>query len=78
MSIDIHIITTVLPNGTIEITAPELRPGMTANIVITLEDDRVTKRSALDILAEMPGHRLFQTAAEVDAYLHGEREAWDQ
>ena len=78
MSIDIHITTKVLPNGTIEITAPELRPGMTATIVITLENEKMTKRSALDILAEMPDHRLFQTSEEVDAYLHEEREAWDQ
>lgn len=74
----IHITTKVSPNGTIEITAPELRPGMIATIVITIDEDQPTKRSALDILAEMPGHRLFQTGNEVDAHLREEREAWDQ
>jgi hypothetical protein len=35
------------------------------------------KRSALDILRESPGHRIFKTAADVDTYLKEERDAWD-
>jgi len=78
MTTAIHITTTVSPDGKIEITAPELRPGMKANVTITIEDEQPQKRSALDILAEMPGHQLFQTAEEVDEYIRTEREAWDQ
>jgi len=43
-------------------------------IMCTLE---TVKRSALDILRETPGRRIFHTAAEVDAYLSEERNAWD-
>lgn len=35
------------------------------------------RRSAVEILNETPGHRLFKTAAEVDIYLAQERAAWD-
>jgi hypothetical protein len=51
---------------------------MTADIIITIREDPPAKRSALDILAEMPGHLLFHTSDEVDAHLREEREAWDQ
>jgi hypothetical protein len=78
MSTAIHITTTVSTDGKIEISAPELRSGMTANITIVIDDEQAPKRSALDILAELPGHRLFQTAEEVDAYIHEERDAWDR
>jgi hypothetical protein len=46
--------------------------------VVLLAADEVPspRRSALDILAQAPGHRLFHTAAEVDAHLRAERDAW--
>ena len=34
--------------------------------------------SALDVLAASPGHRAFQSAAEVAAYLAEERNSWDR
>ncbi len=34
--------------------------------------------SILEIINEMPGGRLLKTAAEVDAYLREERDAWDR
>jgi hypothetical protein len=36
-----------------------------------------TTRSALDILAQAPKQRLFQTADEVDQYIRAERDQWD-
>lgn len=39
---------------------------------------KIVWRSAVDILAEAPGHRLFKTVAEVDDYLRKERDAWDR
>jgi len=33
--------------------------------------------SALDILAEAPGQRLFKTVAEVEAYIDEERNSWE-
>jgi hypothetical protein len=29
------------------------------------------------VLAAAPGHLMFQTAADVDAYLRAERDAWE-
>lgn len=49
--------------------------------VILLSDDgaeqRPSSNSALDIIAQTPGHRLFQTADEVDHHLLLERDQWD-
>ena len=33
--------------------------------------------TAVDILAEAPGQCLFKTAADVEAHLRDEREAWE-
>jgi len=74
----IQIKTTILPGGRIEISAPELVPGQQAQVFVIVEEARVEKRSAVDILAEAPGHRLFKTAEEVDAYIREERDSWDR
>jgi hypothetical protein len=43
------------------------------------EAETETKRqSALDILDELPGGRIFKTADEVDAYLREERDSWER
>ena len=36
------------------------------------------RRSVVDVLAEVPGQRLFKTAEEVDAYIKEERDGWDR
>ena len=36
------------------------------------------QRSAVDILDEAPGQRLFKTAADVNAYLKDERASWER
>lgn len=67
------------PDGKIEITAPELSPGQ--RVTVTIEPERVeteAKRHAIDILNEMPGHQLFKTVEEVDAYIREERDSWDR
>ncbi len=70
---------TVSPDGTIEIAVPELQPGQRVSITIEPAEALETpKRHAADILAEMPGHRLFKTAEEVDAYINEERDSWDR
>jgi len=74
----LHLKTTVLPGGKIEIADQILPPGEVVDVIILLPPVPETiRRSAVDILAEAPGHRLFKTAAEVDDYLRKEREAWD-
>ena len=70
--------TTVLPGGRIELTAPDLKPGQAVEVTIRCADDETPKRSALDILAEASGRRIFNSAAEVDTYIRAERDAWDR
>ena len=36
-----------------------------------------SKRSAIELLEEMPSAQLFETVAEADEYLRQERESWD-
>ena len=73
----IHITTTVLPGGRIEIVDMKLPVGESVNIVV-LRSTRAEQRSALDILKEAPGQRLFKTAEEVESYLKNERTSWDR
>lgn len=67
------------PDGKIEITAPELTPGQ--RVTVTIQPEQIeapTKRRAIDILKEAPGHLEFKTAEEVDAYIREERDSWDR
>jgi hypothetical protein len=75
----LHLKTTVLPGGKIEIVDQELPAGESVDVIVLLSASPVSvRRSAIDILAEAPGQRLFKTAADVDAYLQHEREAGDR
>ena len=67
----------VLPGGKVEITSPELEAGQRVNVIVAPYAP-VHRRSAVDILAECPGQRLFKTAEEVDYYIKGERASWDR
>ncbi len=69
--------TTVLPGGRVEIVSPELQEGLTVDVVVRFDSPKA-RRSAVDILAEAPGQRLFKTAREVDDYIRQERAAWDR
>jgi hypothetical protein len=78
MATHVRVKTVVLPGGKIEISNPELIPGKRATVVVMVEDNEpVEQRHVIDILKELPGHRLFQNAEEVDAYMHGERDSWE-
>jgi hypothetical protein len=75
----LRVKTRVLPGGRIEIAATELEPGAAVELIILLpETVGKVQRSALEILADLPGQRAFTTAAEVAAYLREERDAWDR
>ncbi len=79
MTTAVHIKTTILPGGKIEISAPELPPGKRANVFVVIEEEeQVERRHVLDMISTFPGHRLFQTAEEVDAYIREERESWER
>jgi hypothetical protein len=75
----LHLKTTVLPGGKIEIVYQELPAGESVEVIVLLSvSPSSVRRSAVDILAEAPGQRLFKTAADVEAYLQHEREAWER
>ena len=74
----IKITTTVQQDGKVEVSSPELKPGDVVEvIVLTSVKDEKGRKSALDILAEAPGHRIFKSAENVDAYIREERDSWD-
>ncbi len=74
---ELHLKTTVLPGGKIEIVDQDLREGETVDVVVT-PSAPTPRRSALDILAEAPGRRLFKTADEADSYIQSERKSWER
>jgi hypothetical protein len=73
---------TTIKNGIIEI--PEAYRGKLPQQVrvILLGEEApaagVEQRSIMDILAELPGQRVFKTAEAVEQYLHEERASWDR
>ena len=75
----VHVKTTILPGGKIEITDPNLPIGESVEVVVLLpESEKRNGHSAVDVLNEAPGHRLFKTPDEVDSYIHGERHSWER
>ncbi len=76
MTFEVRVNTVVLPGGRIEIQVPKLAAGQQATVVITVEEQEQVKEHVLDILANLPGHQLFQNAEEVDAYIREERDTW--
>ena len=73
----LHLKTTVLPGGRIEIVDEDLPVGESVDVVVRHAPES-PRRSAVDILAEAPGQRVFKTADEVESYLKAERESWDR
>ena len=79
MTTKLRVKTVVLPGGKIEISNPELIPGQRATVVVMIEDNEpVEQRHVIDILKTLPGHQIFKSAEEVDAYLQGERNSWER
>ena len=77
MSLTLQVQTTILPGHRIEIQAPELPEGRSATVLVLVEEEGQPKRRLSEVLAGYAGGQLFRSAAEVDAYLRAEREAWD-
>jgi hypothetical protein len=79
MQAALRVKTTVLPGGKIEISDPHLPSGEAVDVIVLFPEPLATlRRSILDVLAEAPGHVLFQTAEDVDAYLREERDSWER
>lgn len=64
----LHVRTTVLPGGKIEIVDNELPVGESVDVVVS-QSPASERRSVVDILDEAPGHLVFTSAADVAAYL---------
>ena len=73
----LHIRTTVLPGGKVEIVDQELTEGENVDVVIS-PTPQPTGRSAWQVISEGPGQRLFKTAREVDDYIAEERASWNR
>ena len=82
MNAAFHTTTTVLPGHKIEIIAPDLREGERVQVVVIVAppapDTPKEGSSIFDIVKSLNGHRLFQTAEEVDRYINEERDSWDR
>jgi hypothetical protein len=74
----LHKETTVKRGGRVEVTDPELPDGTTVDVFVLPRLRPASRRCALEILGEAPGHRVFKTAEEADEYLREERAAWDR
>lgn len=72
------------PDGSITITSAGLTPGQRVKVTVEAvasgeqASEQEPQRHVIDLLAEMPGHRLFKTAEEVDEYIREERDSWDR
>ena len=73
----LHLQTKILPGGKIVIVNQDLAEGEIVEVFVT-SSSPTQRRSAVDILAESPGHRLFKDAREVNDYLESERESWER
>ena len=67
---------TVLPEGKIEIKDTGLEEGELVDVIV-MQSEKKSGRSALDIIQEGPGQRLFKSAADVEEYLKSERASWN-
>ena len=77
MQKSLHIRTTVLPGGKIEIAHQELPVGQPVDVVVH-HSSSPSGKSAVDILNEAPGQLLFKTGEDVTVYLEEERSSWDR
>lgn len=73
--------TKVHTGGKVELIVPQLPVEEMVEIIILfplaeLSSTIPPKRSVMDILREMPGHRLFQTVEDVTHYLQEEHGTW--
>lgn len=73
----LHLKATVLPGGRIEVVDKALRAGESVDVVV-LPTTTSSRRSAVDILEEAHGQRLFKTASDVESYIQAERASWQR
>ena len=62
MPSELHLQAQVLPGNKIEIQHPELSVGETVEVSVLLPNTtKYTRRSAMEIINELPGQRQFKT-----------------
>ncbi len=81
MQTALRMTTKVHQGGRIELILPELTDEETVEVIILfpkeeLPSSRQPKRSVMEILDNLLGHRIFHTAADVEQYLQEEHGAW--
>ncbi len=79
----IHTSAVVGPDGALDLHVPNLPPGERVSITVESEQGQSAQPPVgpihiIDLIKNLPGHRLFETAEEVDEYLGRERELWDR
>jgi len=67
---------TVRQNGVVEIRSPELRPGMLAEVVILLKNDRELQARRLSSLIGA-GKGGFDKPEDADNFIRSERDRWE-
>jgi hypothetical protein len=79
MDTAVRLTALVQPGGKIEVISPELPTGQSVEVIVLVPGlARGQRPSVLDVLAAAPGHLAFTNAAEVDAYVRGECDAWER
>ena len=67
---------TVQPGGVIELRSSELPPGSQADVIVLLETSPAPEQPLASFIGA--GKGCFSDAAEVDAFIRAERDAWDR
>jgi len=66
---------TVKPGGIIELRSDELEAGATAEVIMLVESPTQAPRTLSSFIGA--GKGCFSDVQEVDAFIRGERDAWD-
>jgi hypothetical protein len=66
---------TVQAGGRIELCAPELAEGTQADVIVIEEPNPQSARSLSELIGQ--GKGAYATPEAADAFLRGERDAWD-
>ena len=71
------------PDGALDLHVPNLPPGERVSVTIESDQGQAAHSPAgaihiIDLITNLPGHRLFKTADEVDEYLRQESDLWDR
>ena len=66
---------TIQPGGRIEITSPELKPGMRAEVVVMITDSQYKFNRLTSFIGKGKGS--FASPSEADAFIRKERDTWE-